>query len=125
MLIAILLGSLIAALFGGDEMPPLADLVREQVTDEGRSGRAAGVAEDLEGALRDFEEARLTALDRLFEIDARHDATTADYEAIRIDFESRQEQAETSILDLRFRLKDEMTRDEWKALFDDLAERRE
>jgi hypothetical protein len=120
MIIALLAGLLIS-LLGGDA-PPLSDLVRKHVTEEDRAERASAIAGEMDALLEKRSQDLSGAIQRLFEIDARHDATAEDYEAFHGEFEDGLQEVNAAGLDLLFQLRDEMRREEWDALFSELRD---
>ncbi len=121
-MIWVLLGTLIAGLVvggglaGGDSVRfPAHDRIEDVVDDETRREEADAILDEAEANLARTISEQLAATERLGEISGDRNTSRADIEAMVGDLE-RNNQAQLFI-DLRFRLKNTLTRDEWEELF--------
>jgi hypothetical protein len=118
-----LLGALIAAAViggsgGGDMVEvrlPVRDRIEETIEDETRREEVDAILTEAEEQLTADVESQVRTMQRLREISADRSTSRADIEAAFED-EERHNYAERFI-DLRFRLKNTLTREEWESLF--------
>ena len=109
---------------GGDDAVPLTEHVRKVIEDDTRREVANGYALEIENALIAVGDGNIQV--RLQILAAMHQVPR-DGRALREELRRAMEQsmvAQGRIVDLRFQLKETMTREEWGKLFERLREER-
>ena len=125
-ILAGLLGGTIIALVAGssgDTMSIVAgaeieDVIDDVVEDEERRDRIEGIIDESDDFRSETNDAYNEVLGQFTDLAASRDSEPADFEQLVAGFgtEARMEQ----VLDLRFRLKGELTEEEWNTLYGDL-----
>ena len=87
------------------------------VLDEERRDRAGDVVESMLDRSKDHNKALDDLRGRLADVVDRHDVTAHDIDILWNEYFELDAQYSKEIIDLRFDLKDELTRDEWSAVF--------
>ena len=121
MLIAIL-GYLIFSMFGADTplrgaVEAMQDRLETAVADDGRHARLDGILQGVIDKLEATEEPLQQRQEQLFEELRRHDATRASIDAILEDLATERNKTQALLLDMRFALRAELSREEWALLF--------
>ena len=117
MLISIITLTLIALLFGGTDDAPLKERIRDQVEDKQRARQAVKIAEEAEKEILELNESLNKYVERLFELDSRHETSAVEYRALYREIEEAWLKEQRKLLDLRFELRKHIEREEWSALF--------
>ena len=117
MLISIITLTLLSLLFGGPGDAPLNERILDQVEDELRAQQAVKIAEEAEKETLELNESLNEYLERLWELDSRHETSAVEYHALYREIEEAWLKKQRKMLDLRFELRKHIEREEWNALF--------
>ena len=98
-------------------MQAAAENIDVAVLDEVRRERAATVVESMLDRSKDHNKALDDLRGRLADVVSRHDVTADEIDALWVEYFESDAQYSDEIIDLRFDLKDELTREEWTAIF--------
>ncbi len=100
-----------------NEMEQTRGAVITSVTDPARAGRILVQLETVEQAIRDFDQEFVKAGKDIGRLYSRHDATPGDFEGIMDQVANSRVKARKKIVEARFKAKELMTPEEWKAVF--------
>ncbi len=92
-------------------------LVQEIVLDKKRMKQARSVLKEMKKESKRFQKELSGIRGKLLSIDAKHDASLNEYRAVFKEADEAWFRTEKTLIELRFRMKDHMTRPEWRALF--------
>ena len=107
-----------AFFFGGSSSNPLPDRIDDAVSDSARSARAVAIAKRVESRREALLRETLTWHDGFYKTLHNHKSAEPDIFGQLQSLISSIEVAEDELLDLRFELRDELTADEWKGIWD-------
>ena len=129
MLIATLTALYFLFFAGGSEglvaqFDQIAGLSAEHVTEEDRATEVQSVLDEMRAALDEFQADILDLRQQAWRVDADYGATRADYLRVFSQLDAAWLRSEQRIIELRFGMRDLMTREEWNAVFGALREMR-
>ena len=98
----------------------MAALIDRTVKDQEKAGQVKTIVGEIVTELKASREQDRAGHRRLYELNANYSATPEEFTKVLDDANNRRMQSATKILSLRFRMKDLMTAEEWKALSDQM-----
>jgi hypothetical protein len=98
----------------------MAALIDRTVKDQEKAGQVKSVVSEIVAELKASREQERAGHRRLYELSANYAATPEEFTKILDDANNLRMQSAAKILSLRFRMKDLMTVEEWKALSDQM-----
>ena len=98
----------------------MASLIDRTVKDQEKAGQVKSIVGEIVAELKASREQDRAGHRRLYELNANYSATPEEFTKVLDDANNRRMQSATKILSLRFRMKDLMTAEEWKALSDQM-----
>ena len=98
----------------------MAALIDRTVKDQEKVGQVKTIVGEIVTELKASREQDRAGHRRLYELNANYSATPEEFTKVLDDANNRRMQSATKILSLRFRMKDLMTAEEWKALSDQM-----
>ena len=98
----------------------MADLIDRTVKDQERAGQVKSIVGEIITELKASRERDRAGHRRLYELSANYGATPEEFTKVLDDTNNLRMQSAAKILSLRFRMKDLMTAEEWKALSDQM-----
>ena len=98
----------------------MAALIDRTVKDQEKAGQVKSIVSEIVAELKASREQERAGHRRLYEMNANYAATPEEFTKALDDTNNRRMQSATKILLLRFRMKDLMTVEEWKALSDQM-----
>ena len=98
----------------------MASLIDRTVKDQGKAEQVKSVVNEIVSELKASREQGRGSHRRLYELNANYAATPEEFTKILDDMNNRRMQSAAKILALRFKMKDLMTVEEWKALSDQM-----
>jgi hypothetical protein len=102
-----------------DELEAIA---ADHITDDFRAKQVSAVIENMQTELDRFERQRRRVTNELLLLDRNYNADLAEYRRVTHEMNALWRNTETTLVDLRFEMRNLMTRDEWKAVFKALDE---
>jgi hypothetical protein len=96
----------------------MAELVDKTVKDRGRAERVKGFVNDIVAELKAGREHERAYHRQLYALNASYTAMPEEFTKIIDDGNNQRMRTAAKVLGLRFKMKEEMTADEWKALSD-------
>jgi hypothetical protein len=98
----------------------MAALIDRTVKDPGKAGQVKSIVGEIVTELKASREQERAGHRRLYELSAKYEATPEEFTKVLDDTNNLRMQSATKVLLLRFRMKDLMTAEEWKALSDQM-----
>lgn len=98
----------------------MAALIDRTVKDQGKAAQVKAVVNDIVAELKASREQDRAGHRRLYELSANYAATPEEFTKALDDANNQRMQSAAKILSLRFKMKDLMTAEEWKALSDQM-----
>ncbi|MDE3040588.1 MAG: lipoprotein [Nitrospirota bacterium] len=98
----------------------MASLIDRTVKDQGKAEQVKSVVNEIVAELKAGREQQRAAHRRLYELNANYAATPEEFTKVLDDANNHRMQSAAKILALRFKMKDLMTVEEWKALSDQM-----
>jgi len=98
----------------------MASLIDRTVKDQGKAEQVKSVVSELVAELKAVRDQERAGHRRLYELNANYEATPEELTKVLDDSYNQRMQSATKILALRFKMKELMTVEEWKALSDRL-----
>jgi hypothetical protein len=98
----------------------MAALIDRTVKDQEKAGHVKSIVGEIVAELKANREQDRAGHRRLYELNANYAATPEEFTKALDDANNRRMQSASKILSLRFRMKDLMTAEEWKALSDQM-----
>ena len=98
----------------------MAALIDRTVKDQDKAGQVKSIVGEIVTELKASREQERAGHRRLYELSANYAATPEEFTKVLDDANSQRMQSAAKILSLRFRMKDLMTAEEWKALSDQM-----
>ena len=98
----------------------MAALIDRTVKDQEKAGHVKSIVGEIVAELKANREQDRAGHRRLYELNANYAATPKEFTKALDDANNRRMQSASKILSLRFRMKDLMTAEEWKALSDQM-----
>ena len=98
----------------------MAALIDRTVTDQAKAGQVKSIVGEIVTELKANREQDRAGHRRLYELNANYAATPEEFTKALDDANNRRTQSASKILSLRFRMKDLMTAEEWKAVSDQM-----
>jgi hypothetical protein len=95
-------------------------LIDRTVKDQEKAGQVKTIVGEIVTELKASREQDRAGHRRLYELNAHYSATPEEFTKVLDDANNRRMQSATKILSLRFRMKDLMTAEEWRALSDQM-----
>jgi hypothetical protein len=96
----------------------MAELVDKTVKDPGSAERVKGFVDDIVAELKAGREQERAYHRQLYTLNARYTASPEEFTKIIDDGNNQRMRTAAKVLGLRFKMKEQMTADEWKALSD-------
>ena len=96
----------------------MAAFIDRTVKDQEKAGQVKSIVSEIVAELKAGREQERAGHRRLYELNANYAATPEEFTKALDDTNDRRMQSAAKILSLRFRMKDLMTAEEWKALSD-------
>ena len=96
----------------------MSELIDETVKDQDRAQRVKGVVNDIVAELKAGREQERAYHRQLYTLNASYTATPEEFTKIIDEGNHQRMRTASKILNLRFKMKEQMTADEWKALSD-------
>jgi hypothetical protein len=94
----------------------MASLIDRTVTDQGKAEQVKSIVSEIVTELKASRERERAGHRRLYELNANYAATPEEFTKVLDDSNNHRMQSAAKILSLRFRMKELMTAEEWKAL---------
>ena len=98
----------------------MASLIDRTVKDQGKAEQVKSVVIEIVAELKASRERERMGHRRLYELNANYAATPEEFTKILDDASNQRMQSATKVLALRFKMKEFMTVEEWKALSDQM-----
>ena len=98
----------------------MASLIDRTVKDQGKAEQVKSVVGEIVAELKASREQERVGHRRLYELNANYAATPEEFTKVLDDEYNQRMQSATKILALRFKMKELMTAEEWKALSDQM-----
>ena len=98
----------------------MASLIDRTVKDQGKAEQVKSVVSEIVAELKASREQERAGHRRLYELNANYAATPEEFTKVLDDAYNQRMQSATKILALRFKMKELMTVEEWKALSDQM-----
>ena len=98
----------------------MASLIDRTVKDQGKAGQVKSVVNDIVAELKASREQARAGHRLLYELNANYAATPEDFTKVLDESNNQRMQSAAKILALRFKMKELMTAEEWKALSDQM-----
>ncbi|MDP1767660.1 MAG: hypothetical protein Q8L74_02515 [Nitrospirota bacterium] len=98
----------------------MASLIDRTVKDQGKAAQVKAVVNDIVAELKASREVARAGHRKLYELSANYAATPEEFTKVLDDSNNQRMQSAAKILALRFKMKDLMTAEEWKALSDQM-----
>jgi hypothetical protein len=98
----------------------MASLVDRTVKDQGKAEKVKSIVNDIVAELKAGREQERAGHRRLYELNANYAATPEEFTKVLDDTYNQRMQSATKILAFRFKMKELMTVEEWKALSDQM-----
>ena len=98
----------------------MASLIDRTVKDQGKAEQVKSVVSEIVAELKAGREQDRAGHRRLYELNANYAATPEEFTKVLDDANNQRMQSATKILSLRFKMKELMTVEEWKALSDQM-----
>jgi hypothetical protein len=98
----------------------MASLIERTVKDQGKAEQVKSVVSEIVSELKASREQERAGHRWLYELNANYEATPEEFTKVLDDADNQRMQSATKILALRFRMKELMTVEEWKALSDQM-----
>ncbi len=98
----------------------MAALIDRTVKDQEKAGQVKSIVGEIVTELKAGREQERAGHRRLYELNANYSATPEEFTKTLDDTNNRRMQSASKILSLRFKMKDLMTPEEWKALSDQM-----
>lgn len=98
----------------------MAALIDRTVKDQEKAGQVKSIVGEIVTELKAGREQERAGHRRLYELSANYAATPEEFTRVLDDANNQRMQSAAKILSLRFRMKDLMTAEEWKALSDQM-----
>ena len=98
----------------------MASLIDRTVKDQGKAAQVKSAVNDIVAELKASREQARAGHRRLYELNANYAATPEEFTKALDDANNQRMQSAAKILSLRFKMKDLMTAEEWKALSDQM-----
>ena len=98
----------------------IASLIDRTVKDQGKAEQVKSVVNEIVAELKERREQERAGHRRLYELNANYAATPEEFTKVLDDTYNQRMQSATKILALRFKMKELMTVEEWKALSDQM-----
>jgi len=98
----------------------MAALIDRTVKDQEKAGQVKSIVGEIVAELKASREQERAGHRRLYELSANYAATPEEFTKALDDTNNRRMQSAAKVLSLRFRMKDLMTAEEWKALSDQM-----
>jgi predicted secreted protein len=96
----------------------MAELIDKTVRDQDRAQRVKAIVNDIVAELKAGREQERTYHRQLYTLNASYTATPEEFTKILDEGNNQRMRTAANILGLRFKMKEQMTADEWKALSD-------
>lgn len=98
----------------------MASLIDRTVKDQEKAAQVKSVVNDIVAELKASREVARAGHRKLYELNANYAATPEEFTKVLDDSNNQRMQSAAKILSLRFKMKDLMTAEEWKALSDQM-----
>lgn len=98
----------------------MASFIDRTVKDQGKAEQVKSIVDEIVAELKMSREQERVGHRRLYELNANYAATPEEFNRVLDDANNRRMQSAAKILSLRFRMKELMTVEEWKALSDQM-----
>ena len=98
----------------------MASLIDRTVKDQGKAEQVKSAVNEIVAELKAGRERERAAHSRLYELNAKYAATPEEFIKVLDDANNQRMQSASKILALRFKMKELMTVEEWKALSDQM-----
>jgi hypothetical protein len=98
----------------------MASLIDHTVKDQGKAEQVKSIVNDIVAELKASREQERAGHRRLYELNANYAATPEEFTKVLDDTYNQRMQSATKILAFRFKMKELMTVEEWKALSDQM-----
>jgi hypothetical protein len=98
----------------------MTSLIDRTVKDQGKAGQVNSIVNDIVAELKASREQERAGHRRLYELNANYAATPEEFTKVLDEANNQRMQSAAKILSLRFKMKDLMTVEEWKALSDQM-----
>jgi hypothetical protein len=98
----------------------MASLIDRTVKDQGKAEQVKSVVSEIVAELKAIRDQERAGHRRLYELNANYAATQEEFTKVLDDAFNQRMQSATKILALRFKMKELMTVEEWKALSDQM-----
>ena len=102
------------------ELQELSSLITEHVADQQHAEAARKLVTEMEASMSSFQQDILNLRRQAFTVDSDYHATRADYQRIFDLLDETWLRHERTMIDLRFRMKEHMTKAEWTTVFEAL-----
>jgi hypothetical protein len=98
----------------------MASLIDRTIKDQGKAEQVKSIVNDIVAELKASREQERAGHRRLYELNANYAATPEEFTKVLDDTYNQRMQSATKILAFRFKMKELMTVEEWKALSDQM-----
>jgi hypothetical protein len=96
----------------------LGTLTAGHISDDIRAKQVAAVVQEMQTELERFDREHARLVEKLLLLDRNYRADTAEYRYVTRELNTLWRNTENTLVDLRFEMRNAMTRDEWKAVFE-------
>jgi len=95
----------------------VSDLIRETVSEPHRSEEILSLVNDMEKELKDFNKQLKKSSKTLAKLNRNHNSRREDLENVLDELNDRRINSQEKLLEIRFEMKERMSREEWQAVF--------
>ena len=95
----------------------ISSFAKQNISERDRKKEILSLVDDMEGALEDFSEQLKDSGKRMVKLNRDHSSTRQVFEEVLDELNEGRISTQEKILDLRFKMKDRMTREEWQMAF--------
>ena len=107
----------VASLPGQAFIDNMSSFTKESISEPDRKKKILSFVDDMENALEDFSEQLKDSGKHMVKLNRDHSSTRQAFEEVLDKLNESRISTQEKILDLRFKMKDRMTREEWEMAF--------
>lgn len=102
---------------GKEVIDTLGDLVKESISEPERQKEIKSLVDDMEKELKDFNKQLKKSSKTLAKLNRNHNSRREDLENVLDELNGRRVNSQEKLLEIRFEMKERMSREEWQAVF--------
>ena len=95
----------------------ITSFAKENISERGRKKEILSFVDDMEDVLENFSEQLRDSGNRMIKLNRDHSSTRHAFEKVLDDLNESRMSTQEKILEIRFKMKDRMTREEWQMAF--------